>query len=142
MTPPLLGRFPNFYRRQFSMACLRLCHSPLFHIFLLSKFLWSPKTIFIMLKCNKTYKGNFEKYKGKIRQQDISFFGPKHNILGNLRWLATFLRSLCFFWHSYRLIYLLCKSEHHVCQICHKWHIRHIWHKWHLTFDMTCQKKR
>ena len=39
------------------------------------------------------YKGNSEKYKGKIRKQDISVFSPKHNFVGYLRWLAVFLRS-------------------------------------------------
>ena len=38
------------------------------------------------------YIGNFEKYKGKIRKQDISVFGHKNNFLGYLRWLAAFLR--------------------------------------------------
>ena len=39
------------------------------------------------------YKGNSEQYKGKIRIQDISVFGPKQNLLGYIRWFAAFLRS-------------------------------------------------
>ena len=39
------------------------------------------------------YKGNSEEYKGKIRNQDISFFGHTNNFLWYLRWLAAFLRS-------------------------------------------------
>ena len=33
-------------------------------------------TIFITHKYNQIYKGNSEKYKGKIRKQDISICGP------------------------------------------------------------------
>ena len=44
-------------------------------------------------KPNKIYKGNSEKYKGKIRRQDISFFGPKNNCIEYLRWLSAFLSS-------------------------------------------------
>ena len=42
---------------------------------------------------HKIYKGNFEKYKGKIRNQYISVFGPKNNFAGYLWWLAAFLRG-------------------------------------------------
>jgi len=38
-------------------------------------------------------KGYSEKYKGKIRKQDISVVGPKNYFVGCLRWLAAFLRS-------------------------------------------------
>ena len=31
------------------------------------------------------YKGNSEKYKGKIQKQDISVFGPKHNFVRYIR---------------------------------------------------------
>ena len=44
-------------------------------------------------KTNEIYKGNSEKYKGKIKNQDISVFGPKHNFVEYIRWLAAFLGS-------------------------------------------------
>ena len=44
-------------------------------------------------KFGEIYKENSEKYKGKMRNQDISVFGPKHNFIKYLRWLAAFLRS-------------------------------------------------
>ena len=34
-----------------------------------------------MRKYNEIYKGNSEKYKGKIKNQDISVFGPNHNFV-------------------------------------------------------------
>ena len=33
------------------------------------------------LKYNEIYKGNSEKYKGKIKNQDISVFGPNQNFV-------------------------------------------------------------
>ena len=44
-------------------------------------------------KTNEIYKGNSEKYKGKIKNQDISVCGPKHNFVECIRWMAAFLRS-------------------------------------------------
>ena len=62
--------------------------------------------------CNSTvhkyieiYKGNSEKYKGKIKNQDISIFGHTNIFDGYLRWLAAFLTSIRFFWHPYWLMY-------------------------------------
>ena len=93
--------------------------------------------------CNSTvhkyieiYKGNSEKYKGKIKNQDISIFGHTNIFVGYLRCLAAFLRSIRFFWHLYWHTYIWCMSEHHTCHICHLWHIWHLWHLWHLAFDM------
>ena len=43
--------------------------------------------------CNEIYKGNSEKYKRKMKNQDISVFGPKHNFVEYTRWLAAFLGS-------------------------------------------------
>ena len=42
---------------------------------------------------NEIYKGNSEKYKGQMRNQNISVFGPKHNFVEYIRCLAAFLRS-------------------------------------------------
>ena len=39
------------------------------------------------------YKGNSEKYKGKIKNQDISVFQPKYNFVEYIGWLDAFLRS-------------------------------------------------
>ena len=41
----------------------------------------------------KICKVNSEKYKGKIKNQDISVFGPKHNFVEYIRWFAAFLTS-------------------------------------------------
>jgi len=46
-----------------------------------------------LLKQCEIYKGNSEKYKGKMRNQDILVFGPKNNFVDYIRWLAAFLRS-------------------------------------------------
>ena len=46
-----------------------------------------------LLKHHEIYKGNSEKYKGKLRNQDILVFGPKNNFVESLRCLAAFLRS-------------------------------------------------
>ena len=48
-------------------------------------------------KHHEIYKGNYEKYKGKIRNQDILVFGPKNNFVECVRWWAAFLRSQSFF---------------------------------------------
>ena len=45
----------------------------------------------------KIYKGNSDKYKGKIRNQYILVFDPKINFVECVRWLAAFLGSQCFF---------------------------------------------
>ena len=74
----------------------------------------------------------FWKYKGKIRIQDISVFGPKQNFVGYLSCLATFLRSLRFFWHQYRHTYIWCMSEQHTCHILFMTYMR----RWHLSFGM------
>ena len=47
-------------------------------------------------RLKKYTKKNSEKYKGKIRKQDISVFGPKHNLVGYLKWLAAFLSNASF----------------------------------------------
>ena len=44
-------------------------------------------------KHRKIYKGNSEKYKAKVRKQDMLVFGPKNNFVEYIRWLAAFLRS-------------------------------------------------
>ena len=46
-----------------------------------------------LLKHREIYKGNSEKYKGKIMNQDILVFGPKNNFVEYIRWLAAFLGS-------------------------------------------------
>ena len=42
---------------------------------------------------DEIYKGNSEKYKGKMRNQNIYVFGPKYNFVEYIRWLDAFLRS-------------------------------------------------
>ena len=41
----------------------------------------------------KYTKEILKKYKGKIKNQNISVLGPKHNFVEYIKWLAAFLRS-------------------------------------------------
>ena len=62
---------------------------------------------------SEIYQGNFQKYKGNVRNQEISVLSPVINFIGNLRCVAAILRSQSFFWHPYEHI---CKC-HMVCVI-------------------------
>ena len=80
---------------EFQLACKLIPSTRLSHFQKHKAHLWDPPGS-ASSGCHfsrKIYKGNSEKYKGKIRKQDISVFEPKHNVKGCLRWLAAFLRS-------------------------------------------------